>query len=299
LDLPSQAPGQVLRLGLRPRTPSTLAQGEFEIGWTESLANIFSFRENDYRLDYGTLNSVLSVAYGATDTVLVELEYSDLERFDSILDPITNAFHDAFGFGDSGREQFSDGDNAMFLRGEGGAPDVNNETAGSLARDLGLTLQHNLTCGTETWPALSYALTGRYHSGGESDLTGDNPWSFGLSLSASRRFHDDFYVYGGLAYAVHGLDNWNGIALKESQLSGILAVEWRYRPENSFILQYLVSEGVAETRDPFDENAHEIGIGFKHEVSRGTVLEIGLIENAVTADNSPDFGIHLGLKYRF
>ncbi len=101
------------------------------------------------------------------------------------------------------------------------------------------------------------------------------------------------------SYAVHGLDRWQGIELRDDQLSGLLALEWRYQPKNSWILQYLVSEGVAETRDPFDENAHELGIGWKREVSPNTVLEIGLIENAITADNSPDFGIHLGLKFCF
>lgn len=299
LDLPSQAPGQVLRLGVAPRTPSTLAAGEWEIGWTESLANVFSYSENDYRLDYGTLNSVLSLAYGATDTMLFELEYSDLTRFDSVLDPITTAFHDAFGFGDSGRDEFSEGDNALFLAGQNGDPDIENDTSGSLARDIGLTFQHNLTCGTESLPAVSYSLTARYHAGGESDLTGDYPWSFGASVALSRRFFEEIYTYGALSYAVHGMDQWNGLELRDTQISGFLAFEWRYRPDNSIVLQYLLSQGVAETRDPFNESSHEIGLGLKREVSRGTVFEIGIIENAITADNSPDFGIHMGLRYRF
>ena len=29
------------------------------------------------------------------------------------------------------------------------------------------------------------------------------------------------------------------------------------------------------------------------------VLEIGLIENTVTVDNSPDFGVHVGYTQRF
>ena len=64
-------------------------------------------------------------------------------------------------------------------------------------------------------------------------------------------------------------------------------------------MQYLFSQGAAEDREPFDEPAHEFGLGWKHEIGRGSVLEIGLIENAITADNSPDFGIHVGFRRRF
>jgi hypothetical protein len=299
LNLPSQAPGQVLRLGIAPHTPSTLTKGQLEVGVTESLVNVFNYREDDFRLDYGTLNSVLSVAYGVTDTVLVEFEYSDLSRFDSILDPVTTAYHDLVGVGDAGREQFPEGDNALFLRGEGGNADINNTTTGSIARDFGLTVQHNLTCGTDILPAMSYALTARHHTGGKSDLIGNSPWSFGVSLAASRRFYDEFYAYAAVSYASHGMDRWNGIALKKTQLSGVFAMEWRFDPQVAFLLQYVLSEGVARERSPFNENAHEIGIGWKWEATRGTLWEFGLIENAVTADNSPDFGLHVGFKHRF
>lgn len=299
LDLPSQAPGQVLRLGLVPRTPSTLAEGDVEVQWTESLANIFAYREADYRLDYGTLNSTASIAYGLSDELQIEFEYSDLTRFDSVLDPITTAFHDAFGFGDAGRDQFSEGDNALYLAGIGAAADTSNETVGSISRDLGLTLQHNLTCGTEHLPAISYGATVRHHSGGKANLEGDNPWSFGLTGAASRRFGDDVYGYLGLGYTFHGMDRWENLTLRDEQAAGLLAFEWRYGADSSLVLQYLVSEGVAEDRDPFSKAAHEVGIGWKRELQPGLVLELGLIENAVVADNSPDFGLHFGLKRRF
>ena len=34
-------------------------------------------------------------------------------------------------------------------------------------------------------------------------------------------------------------------------------------------------------------------------VEPGTVLEIGLIENMINVDNSPDFGLHFGIRHRF
>lgn len=43
---------------------------------------------------------------------------------------------------------------------------------------------------------------------------------------------------------------------------------------------------------------HEITLGWKGEVARDAVLEIGLVENVITFDNSPDFGVHGGFSYR-
>ena len=60
-----------------------------------------------------------------------------------------------------------------------------------------------------------------------------------------------------------------------------------------------MSEGAAAERDPFDDPTNEIDIGWKWEFTRGTVLEPGLIENIVEVDNSPDFGLHFGLRHRF
>ena len=51
--------------------------------------------------------------------------------------------------------------------------------------------------------------------------------------------------------------------------------------------------------DPFSEASHEITLGWKWEVVPQGVLEIGVVENLVTFDNSADFGIHAGFTQRF
>lgn len=296
LNLPSQAPGQVLRLGLRPRTPSTLARGQYEVIWTESFANVFAYEESDFRLDYLTLNSTLSLAYGITDYVGVELGFGNLIRTNSFLDPITTGFHDLFGLGDSGRDQFSEGENVLDFDL---TDDVEDTESGSEASNLTLSLLHNITCGTETWPALAYSISGRWDAGGNADLEGDSPFSFGMSVSASRRIGSAFYAYLGLGYTWHGSDESHGVAIVEEQWSGLAAVEWRYASDRAFVLQYLISEGVAVEREPFDKPSNELNVGWVWEFQPGTVFEFGVIENIVEADNSPDFGLHFGLRHRF
>jgi len=298
LHLPSQAPGTVLRLGFEPRAPSTLAEGQWEFGWSETGANVFAFRENDYRLDYFTLNSVFSLAYGITDTLLAEIQYRDLSRFGSVLDPITEAFHDLFGLGQSGREMFDDYDNIIDLELQDGV-EIEDDSSGSESQVLSLSLQHNLTCGTKYLPAIAYGVDAGYRVGGGADLDGHSPWSVGLSASLARRIGEEFYAYLGLGHMWHGLDNYAGLPLEDQQWSVSAAVEWRNRARSSWILQYLVTEGVAESRDPFDDPAHEIDLGWKREIAAGLVLELGLIENIIEVDNSRDFGLHFALHKRF
>lgn len=298
LNIPSQSPAQILRLGLSPRTPSTLARGQFELRWSETAANVFAQREDDFRLDYLTINSVLSLSYGISDTLQVGLEYNDVTRTNSALDPLVDSFHDLFGLGDSGRDDFPSGDNIIELAPKNGVS-INSDSSGSEARDLRLTLQHNLSCGNASLPAISFALDLGFHAGGRAQLRGDNPWSVSLSSALARRFGPEFYTYVGLGFAWHGLDQARGLPLEDSQWSGMLAFEWRYGAKSSWILQYLLSEGVARDRDPFDKPTNEINFGWKREVAEGTVLEIGLIENIIEVDNSPDFGLHFGLQFRF
>jgi hypothetical protein len=299
LHLPSQAPAQVLRLGLRPRTPSTIAEGQYELLWTESFANIFNYEENDYRLDYLTLNSTLALAYGVSDTFEVELALGNLSRTDSYLDPVTDAFHDLFGLGDSGRDQFPERDNVIDLEPKDGSPDIEDRSSGSEATHVTLTAQHNLTCGTDVWPALAWSVSTRWDAGGDAELEGSSDFSAGLSVSAAKRLGEEVYVYLGAAYNWYGPDESRGLALKDEQWGGLVAFEWAYRPRRSWVLEYLVNEGAAESRDPFDHTTHEVHLGWKAEVRRGTVLEIGLIENIINEDNSPDFGLHFGLRHRF
>ena len=67
----------------------------------------------------------------------------------------------------------------------------------------------------------------------------------------------------------------------------------------SLLIQYLVSEGVAEDLGEISKPSHEVTLGWKGEVRKGTVVEVGLIENVITYDNSPDFGVHAGFTQRF
>ena len=292
-DIPSQSPNALFRLSPRPHTPSTLTAGQTQVRWNENLTNFWAFKQGEYRLDYGALTSSLGVSYGLTDTVQVDFEFIDFRRFDSVLDGVTNTFHDIVGLDDSDRDLVPRGENVVQF----GTVDSRDESVYS--DDFAVSLQHNVTCGTEAAPAFSYALTARTNVGSNVERASGTNLSLGLSTAASRRLSDESYIYGGLSYVWNGGNEPIDLALEETQLSALLAGEWRYAARSSWILQYLWTEAVSDGTAPFDKATHEFNIGWKGEFEGNYVFEISLIENAIVVDNSPDFGFHLGLSKRY
>lgn len=300
LRLPSQSPFQSLRQGLLPRAPSTLSQGNIELHETETWANLWARNEGDWLIDAETLQSHLSIAYGVTDTLQFEISAEDKSRFGGAMDAFVQEFHDLLNIDQGGRDEVSrDRFSAEFATTPGTPPvRLTNRHRGSYSRSLATTFQHNVTCGTPDLPAIAYSATLRTDLGDVEDLTDEEPTDLAVSLSVAKRF-GDFYLYLNAGYAWFGKEEFRGIDLKTTQGSALLALEWRFAAEMSLLAQYLLSEGVTEHLGRFSEPSHEITLGWKGEILRGTVLEVGLIENVIVSDNSPDFGLHAGISLRF
>jgi hypothetical protein len=137
--------------------------------------------------------------------------------------------------------------------------------------------------------ALDVCFTDESLEGGDTDL--------GLSVALSHR-SGTVYGYLTFGYAWYGSDRARGNPIDDTQLTALAAVEWRFAPRQSMVLQWLASEAVADF-GPFAEAAHEVTIGWQGEILPSGVLEVGLIENVITFDNSPDFGVQVGYAQRF
>ncbi len=308
LNVTTQSPFQSLRLALVPRSPSTLAKGQIELKAAGTWANIWANDDDNfvpeieeygrYLLDYETLHGSLSLGYGISDTLQVEFGIENRSRFGGAMDSFIQSFHDAFSLDQSGRDEVPKDDFTIFLDPQTGADPVSLDSGarGSFSTNFLFTFQHNVTCGTQKYPAFSYAVTARWAAESD-DLEGDD-FDLGASVAAARRW-GKFYGYATLGVASYGSDTFRGIELRDTQIAVLIAVEWRWRPRQSFLVQWLASEGAAEDFDPFSEPANEITLGWKGEIASQGVLEIGLIENVFTVDNSPDFGIHIGYIQRF
>jgi len=299
LRLPSQSPFQSLRLGLSPRTPSTLATGEWEARAAATWVNIWS-NGDEYFLDYEMLRSAASIGYGLSDRLQVDLEIETRSRFGGIMDGFVQGFHDVFGIDQNGRDEVGKGEFTFDLAPGAGKPEIllDEDDRGVFARSAALTFQQNLTCGTTILPAVALAVTARTDTSPTSDLQGGGSLDFGAALALSRR-GGPLYLYGTFGHTWFGSERFRGLRLENHQYTLLGALEWRFALRQSLLLQYLYTEGAIEDFGPFSDPSNEITLGWKWEVRDNWILEAGLIENLISFDNSPDFGIHAGISRRF
>jgi hypothetical protein len=194
LRLKSQSPFQSLRMGITPLAPSTITKSEWEFFLAGTLANVWANGEGDYMLDYETSNIQMSIAYGMTQTFKLEIGYEEQRYFGGILDGFIIAFHDTFGIDQTGRDKAPQGQVNMEINDSDGNTVYYESESSIYSRGLLLTLQQNVTCGTERFPAFSYALTLRQELEYPNVVDRSNPYDFGISLATSRRF-SNFYLY--------------------------------------------------------------------------------------------------------
>lgn len=302
LRLGLQSPAQSLRLGLTPRTPSTLPQGGIDAHVTGTWVNIWCYSESEgYRVDGEQLQTGFGLGYGLTDSTKVDFEYQLRTRFGGVMDPFIEGFHDLFGLDQGGRKDFPRNELAVEFEATPGRPAYSRE-GGDLdvyASQLKLTLEQTVTPGDGAIPALGCALTMASDLGQADGVKGGGPVQLGATVSAAKRC-GDFYGYLALGFAWYGEQEVGEIELHATQLSALIAIEWRAFRRTSVVVQYMVGQGaVKDSLGAFSDPSHEITLGLKTELGSGTVLELGFLENLVTYDNSPDFGVHLGVTHRF
>ncbi len=160
LSVRSQSPFQSLRLGILPRTPSTLTKGQQQLRLGTTWSNIWAnddanFKPDQgeygrYLLDYESLDASLAYSYGLSDTFEIGVEYEQRWRFGGVMDGFIEGFHDVFGVDQSGRDLVDRNQFNIFIDpGDGRDPvSLGNQDRGTFARSLLFTLQHNVTCGT-------------------------------------------------------------------------------------------------------------------------------------------------------
>lgn len=296
LGIRSQAIGQSLRL-----TMPMLIPGDIPTGWRSYLGmtwtNIWA-NDADFLLDYEMLDTVVGVGYGFNDRWGVAAFVDNRSYFGGAMDDFIIGFHSLFGIDQDGRDTAPRGRSVIV------DPDIQNQTASLAASDLGntgvsLLLNANIEFGPPAWPSMNIYGVTRYALVPAKVFSNSDRFDYGLGMGLSKRWASRWYTHAVLGYTLYadrGATTVGNVVFSDQQLSGMFSLAWQYSPSLALMAQYLYSSAVIETIPDLDTASHEVHLGVKWRLGKAYVLDFALIENIITMDNSPDFGLHFGVS---
>lgn len=299
LTLRGQSAFQFLRLSLIPVGVEPLPAGSWLLNATSTWTNRWAWKKNKYLVDAEVLRVGFAATYGVTDWLGLRIEVPFCVRGGGIMDGFIQGFHDAFGLGQAGRDQFpKDRFEITLWRKDGTQFGLTAEDSGIGLEDMILSSQLRVTEGGRYLPQAFLVLHLKVPTGDKGDLYGSGSVDGGLSILLAKRIWK-FFGYVSAQYTRFGGKEIAGIPMRDDQISVLTALEYPWCDRISLVVQELVNTGAARDFYQFSEASHEITFGCKVETVAGTVLELGLIENLFRFDNSPDFGVHFGVSRTF
>ena len=304
LSFRSQSPAQSLRLTLPMIIPGDIKPGwetHISLTWTNVWAN-----EAEYLLDYEMSDTLVTVAYGFNTRFGLALGFDNRKYFGGAMDGFIQGFHDLFGAKQDGRDEVPK-DRKVVQRYDPQTGQLLSETSASELNNngIGILLNYNLTHGSKIWPSLNIYGVMRYGLESASIFKDDHPVDYGFGIGLAKRWSSKWYTYVATGYTLYescetreptpGVEH---LKFEDNSLTGLFALSWHYTPNFSILAQYLYSKAAIKNVNKLDEPSHEVQLGFKWLMDKYGLLEFALIENIITVDNSPDFGLHLGWSYK-
>lgn len=305
LQIVSQSPAQSLRLTL-----PMLIHGDIKPGWGTDIqttwANVW-VSESTFLLDYEILETVIAATYGFNNRLGLSVAFDNRNYFGGVMDNFIHEFHDLFNIGHNGRDEVpknrkviqrldqQTGDTVAFS-----ASELNNN-------GVALLLNYNITHGTQTWPSLNVFGMARYAlNSAEIFNHGNHQVDCGFGLGFAKRWSKRWYTYAAVGYTF--FDDYEvrvtesdlePLRFEDYQLTGLFSLSWHYTPTLAILAQYLYSGSDIKNVDKLDDPSHEVHLGFRWNSRHYGMIEFALIENVITYNNSPDFGLHAGWSYLF
>lgn len=300
LNIRSQSVGQSFRLTLPLLVPGDIKPGYTTFAQT-TWTNVWA-QEKNYLLDYEMLDSTLGLSYGVNDHWGMSVVIDSRSYFGGNMDSFIQGFHDLLGMEQNGRDDHETGRSIIsqydpatgLLMGENSADEINNS-------GLNLLINYNFTHGNRSLPAVNLYGIARYAFEAADIVSSGNGIDLGLGLGLAKKWYSNFYTYGIAGYTLYNNQDETQkaiIALRNRQFTGLFAMAYTLSENAAILAQYLYSSSVVETIHGLDEPSHEVHLGMKFRLGKKTFMDISIIENIITMDNSPDFGVHLGLGFQ-
>ena len=296
LEVSSLAPGQSFRYSPIPCVHEAIVPGQVHIRLGSSWANIFT-EGKAYDLDYEVLHARFSVSYGVNERLQMTAAFEQRNFFGGGMDGLIIEFHDLFGIEQGGRTNVPRNVSHYLFRDAQGnmladSDDINTFDNNNIQAEI----SYILSPGTRILPAVH--LKGVVCRNLDSPLIGrGNSLDYSMGVGFSKRWSKKWLSYHNAMYSWFGRNESPYFTLSDNSVSIVNALVWQYRPRFSYLLQFIYADGMFENIPGLSEATHEAHLGFKWKMKSGGILEFAIIENVISYNNSPDFGIHLAYTY--
>ena len=295
----SQAIGQTLRLTMWPIDPGIFQTEGYHFYGSATWTNVWA-DEDRYFLDYEVLDSRVELSKALTSNFALSAGFCQRDYFGGAMDSAIEQFHDWFSIDQNGRDDFPRNESRFILYDNAGnAVRVIEDVTYANNNAVYVAGQYLLHPGTTRWPAICIGGTLRYGLNAPSSDDDDQPLDMGIAIGLFKRWNERLYTYHQVGYTRYGQTEFFGLDFEEYTLFAINTLAWHWEPNFTIIIHYIYHEGALETFGSLSDASHELDLGFRWQLSSGNIIEFALIENIITFDNSPDFGLHLAYEYRF
>lgn len=296
--LSSQSPFQSLRPTMVPGADSIVAEGRLCVRMNTTLANVWINESSRYVLDFETLDTNLGFQYGWLPNMTIGVRYEERSVFGGILEGWIESFHRLTHIEQAGRDEVPHGRMSFALYPEGKAPISVVDEKGVYSRRLSTDWHWRVLKGKSWWPNVSVGMSIDMDLYTSPFVQKDFPIDVGWFVGATERL-GPFWIYLQAGFNWYGAEYAGGMEQPSSAWAGSLAIEWPMTPASSVIVQYRIDEGAVKQLGSFSNPTHEVLVGGRWRLGKRFLVEAALLENVFIYDNSPDFGVHLGLNALF
>jgi hypothetical protein len=246
------------------------------------------------------LHAQLTLYYGFNERLGLGVGFDQRKYFGGAMDNLIESVHDFLDVHQNGRAEAHHNQSQIILFDEHGNTIFKARNLNRLDNNgVNLIAQYIPTLECRQWPTIGIFGVLRYGLDNPSGEDNHEPLDWSLGIGLSKRLTHRWYSYLHAGYTNYGQTRLLNVEFEEDAVFATLSLAWASKPNFSWLAQYSFHEGVLKHFDELSDPSHELGLGFKWELSEGKVVEFALVENIINYDNSPDFGFHLGYSHRF
>lgn len=263
----------------------------FGVDWSNEYVQRQNAREN-LTLDGETGHIDWGLRYGVARGIEVGIDIPLLLTGGGVLDGLIEGWHSAFGLANGGREQVAR-NQFRYRYTRDGVTLLDVEHGGKRLGDI------ELNAGVALGPALALRALVKLPSGSESSLTGGN--SGGALWLDFDPFGNSARWFGFVSAGASYNEKSKILPEQQEQLVGLAGVGVGYRVFRRVALAAQVYGHTALYHDSeinaLTRPGGQLVVGGRISVAPHLSLDLG-VEEDVSVNSSPDFGIHFGLNYR-